>query len=334
VYLRGRDRESCRETIFVRDRCSSSSAPNVRFQRHSKPRIRQVISLPGSRYDVVGSIVLYKTAREELDRAVLQFLNVPLKTHLCIIDNSPIPLASQGEYRGRDISYDFAGMNLGYGAGHNISLRAAAGRARYSLVMNTDVQYSPDTVLGLKEFLDRNPQAGMAAPKVCYPDGSLQYVCRLLPTPANLFLRRFLPRSAWTQRADHQYELRWWDHACVANIPYFQGSFMLLRTNLCNTLGGFDERFFLYGEDIDLTRRIHQVAETLYVPHLQVTHEYRRYSSRSLLGTWYGIQNNCRYFNKWGWLFDRDRRRINQRVVASLSRGNSAGAGPSPVAQV
>jgi GT2 family glycosyltransferase len=140
----------------------------------------------------------------------------------------------------------------------------------------------------------------------------------LLPTPANLFLRRFLPRSTWTQRADALYELRRWDHECVANIPYFQGSFMMLRTPLCNRVGGFDERFFLYGEDIDLTRRIHEIAETLYVPDVRITHQYRRFSNRSLLGTWYGIQNNCRYFNKWGWFFDRDRKRINSKVLGAL----------------
>ncbi len=94
---------------------------------------------------------------------------------------------------------------------------------------------------------------------------------------------------------------------------------MMLRTALANQLGGFDERFFMYGEDIDLTRRMHAVAETLYVPHVQITHEYRRYSKASLLGTWYGIQNNCRYFNKWGWFFDPDRRRINRSVIARLS---------------
>jgi GT2 family glycosyltransferase len=197
-------------------------------------------------------------------------------------------------------------------------LRAAAGKAPYSLVMNTDIRYSPETVTYLIGFLEANPRAGMLAPKILYPDGTLQHVCRLLPTPANLILRRFLPGISWTKRADARYELRSWKHDHVANIPYFQGSFMLMRTELCTKLGGFDERFFLYGEDIDLTRRMHEVAETLYVPQVSITHEYRRYSNRSLLGTWYGIQNNVRYFNKWGWFFDSKRRRINREVIASL----------------
>lgn len=282
----------------------------------------RVITLPASDYSVVGSIVSFKTSSEELDRAISQFLAVPLKTHLCIIDNSPMPVLRY-RYDDERVSYHFAGRNLGYGRAHNIALRAAAGRSRYSLVMNTDIRYSPEVVCRLMEFLNRNPQAGLAAPKIRYPDGSLQYVCRLLPTPANLFLRRFLPRTSWTRRADSLYELRWWDHECVANLPYFQGSFLMLRTDQCTAIGGFDERFFLYGEDIDLTRRIHEIAQTLYVPDVEITHEYRRYSNHSLLGTWYGILNNCRYFNKWGWLFDRQRKRINRQVVAELRHSGS-----------
>jgi len=276
--------------------------------------------LPESEYDVVGSIVLFKTASKEVDQAIRQFLAVPLKTHLCIIDNSPTPLPPQAYAGSPRISYFFANGNLGYGRAHNIALRASQGRSRYNLVMNTDITYPPDAVTRLVDFMEANPQAGLAGPKVLYPDGSLQHVCRLLPTPANLFLRRFLPGSKWTDRADALYELRQWDHESVANIPYFQGSYMMLRTALCNQVGGFDERFFLYGEDIDLTRRIHAIAETLYVPDVRITHQYRRYSNRSLLGTWYGIQNNCRYFNKWGWFFDRDRTRINRKVLAQLQQ--------------
>jgi GT2 family glycosyltransferase len=274
--------------------------------------------LPDIDFDVIGSVVLFKTDPQEIRRAIEQFLAVPLKVHLCVIDNSPTP-APEGTYDANQVSYHFVGKNIGYGRAHNVALRAAAGRSRYSLVMNTDIRYSPHAVSTLVRILDERPSAGMAAPKILYPDGSLQYVCRLLPSPANLFLRRFFPRAPWTRRADERYELRRWSHNQVANIPYFQGSFMMLRTELCQRLGGFDERFFLYGEDIDLTRRIHEIAESLYVPQASITHDYRRYSSRSLLGTWYGIQNNCRYFNKWGWFFDARRRSINRRVISSLS---------------
>jgi GT2 family glycosyltransferase len=276
------------------------------------------IPLPRSDYDVVGSIVLYNTDPREVEKAVGQFLAAPVRSHLCVLDNSPtttwLPI-----YDDPRVSYHFCNGNLGYGRAHNIAIRAAAGRSRYSLVMNTDITYSRDTIPYLVAFMDRNLQAGMTAPKILYPDGTLQYVCRLLPHPGNLILRRFLPGISLTRRADARYELRWWKHDQVANIPYFQGSFMLMRTDRSIEVGGFDERFFLYGEDIDLTRRLHAISETLYIPDVHVIHEYRRYSKHSLRGTWYGIQNNCRYFNKWGWVFDRDRRRINSSVVAGLT---------------
>ena len=269
-----------------------------------------------SGYDIVGSIVLYKTPAEELARAINQFFAVPLRTHLCIVDNSARP--TQLPVARSDLSYHFAGANLGYGKAHNLALRAARDRARCNLIMNTDVRYDPAAVVRLFDYLQSHPEAGLAAPKILYEDGSLQYVCRLLPTPANLFMRRFLPNSKWTAEADAKYELRSWDHNSYANLPYFQGSFLMIRTDLGNRLGGFDERFFLYGEDIDLCRRIHAVSEAIYVPDARVIHEYRRYSNSSWYGTWVGIQNNARYFNKWGWFFDRSRRRINAEVIKAL----------------
>jgi GT2 family glycosyltransferase len=284
------------------------------------------ISLPSSDYAVVGSIVLYDTPPAELSRAIEQFLAVPLKKHLCVIDNSP--RRTELAVERPDVSYHFMDRNLGYGRAHNLALRAAVGRAQYSLVMNTDVVYAPETVLALYAFLQQRPQAGLAAPRMLYPDGSLQYVCRMLPKPKNFFLRRFMPGSRWAQHADETYELRFWDHESPANLPYFQGSFLMLRTELCNRLGGFDERFFMYGEDIDLCRRIYEVAEAMYVPHARVIHEYRRYSKRSWRGTWIGIQNNARYFNKWGWFFDRRREEINRRVRQELERLQDAGRRP------
>lgn len=281
-----------------------------------------MISLPNSKYDVVGSIVIYKTAVEEVQRAIDQFLAVPLKTHLCIVDNSPqrTPL----QFDPTRVTYHFSGKNLGYGRAHNIALRSARGHSKYNLVMNTDIRYPPESVCRLYDYLESHAAAGLAAPKMLYPDGSLQYVCRLLPTPFNLFLRRFLPGSQWAQTANHTYELRFWDHQSHANLPYFQGSFLLVRTELCNRLAGFDERFFMYGEDIDLSRRLNEVCETVYVPTAQVVHEYRRFSSKSLRGTWVGIQNNVRYFNKWGWFFDAKRRQINAQVMRSLQPVNAS----------
>lgn len=293
-----------------------------------------MIVLPDTDYDLVGSVVLYNTSLAEVEAAVEQFFapsdRAPHKRHLCIIDNSarPLPRTSFADDR---ITYHFANRNLGYGAAHNIALRASMGRSRYSLIMNTDVSYSPDVIPKLESFLDSNASVGLAAPRILYPDGTLQAVCRLLPTPLNIFLRRFFPRSRWAAKLDLDYELQWWHHDTIANIPFLSGSFLLARTDLLLSLGGFDERFFLYAEDVDLCRRIHQISATAYVPDAVITHQFRRHNRHSLRGTWHGLVSHVQYFHKWGWFFDRERREINAQTIERLQRSATQSGLSQPV---
>ena len=100
------------------------------------------------------------------------------------------------------------------------------------------------------------------------------------------------------------------------NVPYLSGCFMLLRTSTLEDVGLFDERFFLYPEDIDLTRRIHKKYKTLFYPYVSVIHEYGRGSYKSMKLLYFHIVNMCRYFNKWGWFFDKERKEINARCIA------------------
>lgn len=277
--------------------------------------------LQESSYDVVGSIVLYNTPADEVEHAIRQFLAVAdadqLKLHLYVIDNSERPL-THPSLKDKRITYHFAKRNLGYGRAHNIALRASKGKTKYNLIMNTDVSYAPDVVSTLKSYLDSNPKAGLAAPKILSPDGSLQPVCRLLPKPANIFLRRFFPHSRLARKMDQDYELQWWNHGSTADIPFLSGSFLLARTDILGNLGGFDDRFFLYAEDVDLCRRIHQIAATAYVPAATITHAHRRLNRSSLRCTWHGLVSHIQYFNKWGWLFDGNRREMNSRTIARL----------------
>ena len=277
--------------------------------------------VPGTDYDIIGSVVLYNTPPEELTRAIRQFFAIPYadasKRHLCIIDNSPRP-SPNAFFSDERISYHFPNQNLGYGRAHNLAFRASEGRTKYNLIMNTDVNYAPDVIPALHSYLESHPHAGLAAPKILYPDGRLQPVCRLLPTPWNIFLRRFFPTSRLTETMDAEYELQWWPHDEIANIPFLSGSFLLLRSTLLASLGGFDERFFLYAEDVDLCRRVHEVSQTAYIPTALVTHEFRRQNRRSIRCTWHGFVSHAQYFNKWGWLSDASRREINLRTAERL----------------
>jgi GT2 family glycosyltransferase len=94
---------------------------------------------------------------------------------------------------------------------------------------------------------------------------------------------------------------------------------MLLRTSALKVVGLFDERFFMYGEDVDLTRRIHEKFITLYYPGATVTHHHARDSDESLKMLWIHCVNLSRYFNKWGWFLDKRRAQINRELLNQRS---------------
>ena len=95
------------------------------------------------------------------------------------------------------------------------------------------------------------------------------------------------------------------------NVPYLTGCFMFLRLSALEQVGLFDERYFMYPEDIDLTRRLHTRFLTLYYPYATVIHDHERASYKNLKMLMIHIVNLCRYFNKWGWIFDAERDRFN-----------------------
>ena len=150
-------------------------------------------------------------------------------------------------------------------------------------------------------------------PKVLNPDGSQQYLAKRLPAPLDVFGRRFLP-AFLMKRRNKRYELRDKDLNRPINAPYLSGCFMMLRTKAVVEAGLFDERFFMYPEDIDLTRRIHRNYLTLYYPAWTIVHDHAQASYKNKHMLRIHIQNMCRYFNKWGWCFDKERKLFNNNL--------------------
>lgn len=261
---------------------------------------------------LTASIVTYHTDPAELSNAINALLLNGVE-RLWIVDNS-----SSDEIRNLVGSWKeavyVASENRGYGAGHNQALRRALDLgADYHLVMNSDIDFGAGTLSPMLGYLDRNPDVGMVQPRIVGLDGELQYTVRRLPAPIDLIGRRFFPRWMLGKRAD-RYELRHIDHTRPFNVPYHQGSFMLIRCAVLHQTGLFDERFFMYPEDIDLTRRVHARFRTMYLPSPTVVHAHRResYASGRMLAI--HCLNMIRYFNKWGWVFDRQRREFNGRI--------------------
>ena len=264
-----------------------------------------------------ASIVTYNTRREDLERVLSSALREDV-ARIYVIDHSPaegirelLPSDPRIEYERRP--------NLGYGAGHNAAIRKAmeAG-ADYHAVLNPDIYWDGKVIEPLAEYMDAHPEVGDMLPKVLYPDGRLQFTCKLIPTPFDLVANRFLPEKLVRRRLA-RFRLEATGYERIMDVPYMHGCFMMLRIAALRDVGLFDERFFMYPEDIDLTRRIHEKWRTLFYPSLSIYHAHAAESRKSWRMLRIHAVNMVKYFNKWGWLFDRRRRLYNRRLLASIT---------------
>lgn len=269
--------------------------------------------------NISASIVTYHTSELELRRVLDILEHADSLAVVWVVDNASDP-SIEGICDEYPKAHYIAHENTGYGAGHNVALRKAMDNSdiAYHLVLNSDVVFEPEAIAALAEAMLDNNSAGCIQPKIVDACGNLQYTVRLLPTPLDLILRRFLPRS-WFKSARERYELRHAPHDKVYDAPYHQGSFMFIRVDAIKAVGLFDERFFMYPEDIDLTRRIHEHYETIFWPDVTVTHLHRRQSYRDLHMLWVHCVNMIRYFDKWGWWHDAGRKKMNRLTLEKIS---------------
>ncbi|MCL2219238.1 MAG: glycosyltransferase [Chitinispirillia bacterium] len=171
--------------------------------------------------------------------------------------------------------------NIGFGKACNIGVEAA--RGRYLLLLNPDTVISSNTLEDAVEFMESHPGAGLMGPKILNPDGTLQLSCRRsVPTPSVAFyyfagLSHVFPKS----RRFGRYHLTYMDEDETAQVPVISGSFMFMKRELFNEIGGFDKRFFMYGEDIDLCYRISKAGrEVWYCPEIKIVHRKGKSSSK------------------------------------------------------
>ncbi len=163
--------------------------------------------------------------------------------------------------------------NLGFGGANNIAFERVKGR--HVLLLNSDTIVGADTLRTLVEFMDEHPEAGAAGCRILNPDGSLQLDCRRgFPTPSAAFykltgLSRLFPRS----RRFARYNLTYLDPEETSEVDALSGSCMIVRGRVLEEVGGFDEDYFMYGEDLDWCFRMGQAGwKIYYVPATQIIH--------------------------------------------------------------
>ena len=183
--------------------------------------------------------------------------------------------------------------NIGYPSANNQGLRAfgfaetpdpRSQTPRFALLLNPDTELPPDALAQMLEFMAQHPDAGVAGPKLVLLDGSLDLACRRsLPMPEVCFykltgLSRLFPRS----RRFGRYNLTYLDPDQVAQVGSVVGAFMLVRAEAIAQAGLMDERFFMYGEDLDWAHRIQAAGwKVYYNPAVTVSHVKRAASRHS-----------------------------------------------------
>lgn len=266
------------------------------------------------------SFVLYNS-KDEIQDALKSVLKCELVSQVYLIDNSPTDALECLSSLSEKIIYIFLGRNVGYGSGHNIAFRQSLDKGfKYHIVINPDIYFEDGCIENLLSFMESNPNVGQAMPKILYPDGEIQRLVKLLPTPFDLIFRRFPAFGNLINANNNNYELRDFEYNLPLNSASLSGCFMFLRSEVLRDVGGFDERYFMYLEDYDLTRRIHQVADTMFFPEAVAYHTFKKesYVNKRLLKI--HIQSAIKYFNKWGWFIDRQRRNWNRELMQKVRK--------------
>lgn len=269
---------------------------------------------------LTASIVSYHHRTNEIRKVMDCVLAGPVDK-LFIIDNSSDDRLRELEGVSRRVRYIHS-MNRGYGAGHNIAIREAMELgATYHVVVNPDIYFENGVLEQLVAYMDGNNCVGQIMPRVYYPNGDLQYLCKLIPTPLDLAFKRFLP-SSFVEKRMLQFQLRFTGYDKIMNVPYLSGCFMFFRISALQEIGLFDERFFMYPEDIDITRRMHERYKTIFFPEVSIIHAHAAASRIDTKMLKIHILNMIKYFNKWGWIWDYKRRDINKQVLDDLKTLN------------
>jgi hypothetical protein len=191
-----------------------------------------------------------------------QVTHFPFET--IVVDNASRDGSLEGIAEGDGVRVIRNPINLGFASACNIGARAA--RGQWLLFLNPDTRLLPGNLQRMWQYLEERPEVGIAGAKVLDEDGSFQAPCRRrFPTPGAAFRRLFLPRRGWQRSSE--YELSTSDIDREVSVDAVSGSYLWIRRSLFEQVGGFDEEFFLYGEDLDLCWRVREAGyDVRYAP--------------------------------------------------------------------
>lgn len=266
--------------------------------------------------NVSASIVLYKSELSEIVKLVKCLCDIH---SLFIIDNSPTnELSTIVSFS--NVQYIHNPSNPGFGAAHNIAIiKALEIGSKHHFVVNPDVYFEGDVISSMVSYMELDPEIGMIMPQILNLDGSVQNLPKLFPSPFSILFRKLQRPKAYYDKFINKYELRFVQKDVIYNAPILSGCFTLLNLEAIQKIGMYDDKFFMYFEDWDLSRRMHVKYKTIYFPKVSIYHGYESGANKSSRLFKIFIKSAITYFNKWGWFFDKERQILNKKALAQFN---------------
>ena len=255
--------------------------------------------IPKVPFSLAVSIVLFKTHISEVENLIATCLKQGA-ARIFIVDNSPLSFDTFRDFPASDLIETVrTGANLGYGRGHNLAIKRSLERFQYHIICNPDIILAEHVFSTLVEYMDMHLDVGLCMPRLIGQDGHEQYCCRRSPVLWDYLSQIFFPNS-WGLKRRHFLEMRDCDYARTMEVECLSGCFMMFRSSVLRELRGFDDRFFMYFEDFDLSMRARRVARNMFLPDTYVIHERRSAHRRSWRLRIAFACSAIRYFSKWG----------------------------------
>ena len=194
--------------------------------------------------------------------------------------------------------------NIGYGRAHNLALQLID--SDFHLVLNPDVTFEKDALFCGISLMNQNKDIKALNPFSVDPGGNKQYLCKGYPSVFTLLIRSFglaVLNKTFSRRLS-SYEMHDLpEDKFTIREMLLSGCFMLVDTATLKAVNGFDEVYFLYFEDFDLSLRLSKFGKLAYAPQVQITHSGGKTSSKGLWHVWNFCKSGVRFFNTYGWRF-------------------------------
>jgi GT2 family glycosyltransferase len=279
-----------------------------------------MIAQPPSTTHLSVSIVLYHSQIELLDASITSLYQSSLRAlqenHLASVDLMLVDNSESEEYAASvhallktlqsdsffSIHFSQAEQNSGFGGGHNSVIPRLS--SDYHLILNPDAELAEAALCGGLTALEGNEQLALVSPRVLGPDGAQEFLCKSYPSVLVLLLRAFAPEfiRRWFQSMLYRYELREESEGTEpAQVLLASGCFMLLRTGALQSIQGFDEKYFLYFEDFDLSLRLRECGQLMFLPSMVITHHGGYAASKGGRHIRLFVRAGFRFFNDHGW---------------------------------